>query len=141
MRVDMKIDVRTHSFDLSPSMRRQIERRLYIALHAFSRYIESVSVSIRDVNGPRGGRDKLSQVIVRFWRGTPIVVTGKGESLYPLMSQLAAAARRTVKSRIRRRRTRAIRQVRRRNQSLPTVSTSESAQWPELHEVESMLPA
>jgi hypothetical protein len=99
----MKIEVRTPALTLTPFVEQQIERRLFVALHSFARHIDEIGVSIRDVNGPRGGRDLLGQVIVRFHRGLPIVVRAKNDSVHRLVSQLAPAARRAVKSRIRRR--------------------------------------
>src|SRR5688572_26952909 len=104
----MKTAIRTHTVVLPSGVRQQIERRMYIALRSFARYIDEVFVLVRDVNGPRGGRDLLGQVIVRLRRGVPIVVRAKEDNVSTLVAKLATAVRRAVKSRIRRRRTRFI---------------------------------
>jgi hypothetical protein len=114
----MKIELRTHALTLTPVVERQIERRLLIALRSFARHIDEIFLSIRDVNGPRGGRDLLGQVIVRFRRGLPIVVRAKDDSVPRVVSQLATAVRRAVKSRIRRRRARLMRHFRKRQRPL-----------------------
>ncbi len=114
----MKLELRTHAITLTPVVERQVERRLLIALRSFARHIDEILISIRDVNGPRGGRDLLGQVIVRFRRGLPIVVRAKDDSVHALVAQLATAARRAVKSRIRRRKARLMRRVRSRQRPL-----------------------
>jgi hypothetical protein len=109
----MKIEIRSHGFALKPVVKRRIERRLYIALRAFDRHINETIVSVRDINGPRGGNDLRGQVIVRLRRGMPIVVRAKADDIHALVSHLAIAVRRAAKSQIRRRRTRWMRLYRR----------------------------
>jgi hypothetical protein len=123
----MRIAIRTDRDLLTGDMRQQLERQLYIALHAFNRYIDEVVFTLRDVNGPRGGRDKQGQVVVHLRRGTPLVVRAMAENALTLGAQLAAATRRAVKSRIRRRRTLAIRHLRRRLRNGLSAAWSSSA--------------
>ncbi len=123
----MKLGIRSHAIELKPAIERHIERRLYIALRSFERHIDETIVSIRDVNGPRGGMDLQGQAVVHCRRGTPIVVRGKADNVYVLVSQLANAVRRAVKSRIRRRRTRWMR-VQRGNQGPTAESLSAEVQ-------------
>jgi hypothetical protein len=122
----MKTAIRTHTVVLPSGVRQQIERRMYIALRSFARYIDEVFVLVRDVNGPRGGRDLLGQVIVRLRRGVPIVVRAKEDNVSTLVAKLATAVRRAVKSRIRRRRTRFIRLFRRRQRPFAAVEMAEA---------------
>jgi putative sigma-54 modulation protein len=122
----MKTAIRTHTVVLPSRVRQQIERRMYIALRSFARYIDEVLVLVRDVNGPRGGRDLLGQVIVRLRRGVPIVVRAKEDNVSTLVAKLASAVRRAVKSRIRRRRTRFIRLFRRRQRLFAAAEMAEA---------------
>ncbi len=124
----MRITIRANHDLLTDDMRRQLERQLYIALHAFNRYIDEVLLTLRDVNGPRGGRDKQGQVVVRLRRGTPLVVRATDDNALALGAPLAASTRRAVKSRIRRRRTLAIRHLRRRIRNGLWGAWSSSAQ-------------
>jgi putative sigma-54 modulation protein len=124
----VKTELRSHALTLKPVDQQQIERRLYIALRSFSRHIDVVRISIRDVNGPRGGRDLLGQVIVRLRRGFPIVVRAEDDCVHRLVSQLAAVVRRAVKSRIRRRKARLMRHFRGRRRPLPSGRTADALQ-------------
>jgi hypothetical protein len=124
----MKTAIRSHAVVLPSRVRQQIERRMYIALRSFARYIDEVLVLVRDVNGPRGGRDLLGQVIVRLRRGLPIVVRAKDDSVHRLVAQLAAAVRRAVKSRIRRRKARLMRSFRKRQRPLSRGRAADASQ-------------
>jgi hypothetical protein len=128
----MKIEIRAHRDLLSRRWRLQLERRLSIALRAFGRHIDEVVLTLRDVNGPRGGRDKLGQVLVNMRRGAPLVVRATDESLHSLVSTLAAAARRAVKARVRRRRSLTLRAPRRRGGALLDAALTNSADVAEL---------
>lgn len=128
----MKLEIRAHEFALKPVIKRYIERRFYIALRSFDRHIDETIVSLRDINGPRGGKDLLGQVIVRLRRGKPIVARAKADNVHPLVSQLAIAVRRAVKSRIRRRRTRFMRLFRQRQRPDLMAAPPEVSQFGEL---------
>jgi hypothetical protein len=124
----MKIQIRSERGLLSEKLRQQFERQIYIALRAFSRHLAEVAVTVRDINGPRGGRDKQGQVTVSFRRGVPVVVRATDETHLALAARLAAAARHAVKSRVRRRRTWAIRKLRRQLRKEPNAVWSRRAE-------------
>jgi ribosome hibernation promoting factor len=110
----MRIEIHAPRGLLSQQEHLQFERQLNIALRAFNRHIEVVSFTLRDVNGPRGGPDKRGQVMVHLRRGNPLVVRLTDENTFALAAKLAAAARDSLKSRIRRRRRLAVRNFGRR---------------------------
>jgi putative sigma-54 modulation protein len=123
----MRLHILAHAFVLTPTVRQQIERRLLIALRSFGRHIDEVSVSVRDVNGPRGGPGMRGQVIVHLRRGNPIVVRAKSDNINTLVSQLATTVRRAVRSRIRRRRMQFIRLFRRRRRPFDATKIANSS--------------
>jgi hypothetical protein len=123
----MKLQIRSHAFALGPAEKRHIERRFYIALLSFDRHIDETIISIRDVNGPRGGKDLQGQAIMRFRRGMPLVVRSSADNVHLLVSQLASAVRRAVKSRIRRRRTRWMKLYRRRQRPMAAALPGEAS--------------
>jgi hypothetical protein len=123
----MRLHILAHACVLTPTVRQHIERRLFIALRSFARHFDEVSVSVRDVNGPRGGRDMRGRVIVHLRRGDPVVVRAKDDNVSTLVSQLATAVRCAVKSRIRRRRMRFIRLLRRRQRPFGAVKMAEAS--------------
>lgn len=52
-----------------------VDRRLHFALARFSVRIARVSVFLDDVNGPRGGVDKVCRIVVRLRTGGDVVAT------------------------------------------------------------------
>lgn len=58
-------------------LKRESERRLQFATDRFQGHIREVDVVLRDVNGPRGGVDKLCRITARFRRGGSVAVEEK----------------------------------------------------------------
>jgi ribosome-associated translation inhibitor RaiA len=75
----MKLSIRTRDFELTDDLRDHIERRLHFALDAFEDHVEDAFVYLMDLNGPKGGVDKLCQITVQV-RGIgdlPVRETGR----------------------------------------------------------------
>jgi len=70
----MNLFLKAHDIALTPQIRTYIERRVRMVMGRFGSKIARVSVRISDVNGPRGGVDKLCRIETRFWGGIPVVV-------------------------------------------------------------------
>ena len=70
----MNLFVRSSNVALSQPIRTYIDRRVRMVMGRFGRKIARVSVRISDVNGPRGGVDKLCRIEARFWGRIPVVV-------------------------------------------------------------------
>jgi ribosome-associated translation inhibitor RaiA len=62
----MTISVRGYGIDVSPEVGGLVERRLCFALSRFGRRVRAVSVSLVDLNGPRGGIDKQCSMQARL---------------------------------------------------------------------------
>lgn len=60
----MRVSVRGNRIKVGPDLREEVERRVYFALGRFADVIRKVEVSVADVNGPRGGIDKSSRIVV-----------------------------------------------------------------------------
>ena len=88
----MRIDARGHNIEMSDGLRLHIERRMSFALGRFQRRIERVTVRVFDVNGPRGGVDKMCRVVVDVIPSGHIVVEHTTDDLY---TAVAWAAERT----------------------------------------------
>ena len=61
----MELSIRTRDVELTDALREQITRRVEFAFDTFEDYIEDAFVYLMDLNGPKGGVDKLCQIIVR----------------------------------------------------------------------------
>ena len=60
----MKIDIRGHRIEVTDTLRTHIERRLRFALGRFGARVIAVTVTVEDLNGPRGGVDKQCRITV-----------------------------------------------------------------------------
>lgn len=78
-------------------LRPLVERRLRFALSRFEPRILSIDLTLRDVNGPRGGADRYCRLVVRL--SSPkarIVVEAQDLSVESAVSRCAERAARTV---------------------------------------------
>jgi hypothetical protein len=87
--------------------RAYLRRKLGMKLGKFARAIERVSVRVRDVNGPRGGIDKLCAVKVTLIRLPSVVVEHKHASLQGAMDGALRRVEVAVRRGVQRRTTRA----------------------------------
>ena len=91
----MNIKIRTQGFDLTWSIERFAYSQVESSLRAFSEMVSSVELSLKDINGPKGGVDKLVLIRTRLRTGKVIAVESTRSSLY---SAIALSARRTKRS-------------------------------------------
>jgi putative sigma-54 modulation protein len=61
----MKIDIRFRGLEVSQSLRDYIVRRAHFQFSRFEGVVNSLSVRVSDINGPKGGADKQCHVTVR----------------------------------------------------------------------------
>ena len=95
--------IRTAGASLDADDRAYLRRKLGMKLGKFARAVERVTVRVRDVNGPRGGVDKLCSIKVVLTGLPSVVVEQKHASLQVAMDaalrRTEAAVRRSVKRR------------------------------------------
>ena len=70
----MRLFVRFNNVAPTEPIRTYVDRRVRMVLGRFGSKIAWVSVRISDVNGPRGGVDKLCRIEARFWGRIMVVV-------------------------------------------------------------------
>lgn len=100
--MQMLLEIRGRNFVLTKEVHLHLERRVRFALNRFERQILRVSTVITDVNGPKGGPDKLCRVTVVPTRGNRIVVTECGEDLFRVIDQVADRVKQQVSSTLKR---------------------------------------
>ena len=61
----MELSIRTRDVELTDALRERITRRLGFSLDTFEDHVEDAFVYLVDLNGPKGGVDKLCQITVR----------------------------------------------------------------------------
>ena len=77
----MKLSIRTRDVELTDALREQIERRLEFALDTFRDHVQDTLVYLMDLNGPKGGVDKLAQITVRVHRIGELAVRETGTTM------------------------------------------------------------
>lgn len=98
----MQIDIQARGFALSAGLRTHVEHRLRFALSRFQDRLMRVTVRLSDVNGPRGGVDKLCQFHLRLHGLPDIVVKDTEADLYVAVDRAAERAGRTLRRHLRR---------------------------------------
>jgi len=73
----MELSIRTRNIELTDALRAQIERRLEFAFDTFRDHVQDALVYLVDLNGPKGGVDKLAQITVRVSRIGDLAVRGR----------------------------------------------------------------
>jgi ribosome hibernation promoting factor len=104
---DIPAHIRAVGAAVGAEDRAYMRRKLGVKLGKFARAIERVSVRIRDVNGPRGGVDKLCAVKVVLSGLPTVVVEQSHASLQGAMDAALQRTERAVRRSMQRRTTRA----------------------------------
>lgn len=100
----MTIGVRGDGIDMKPGVSALVERRLYFALSRFGGRVKAVSVSLVDLNGPRGGIDKRCSMQARLAPRGTVRVEHTDSELSAAVDRAAAQLGRAVTRALERRR-------------------------------------
>ena len=92
----MQIEIQSPKLDISPAHRDLVRRRAGFALSRLGPRVERVEVRFEDVNGTRGGVDKLCRVMVTLARGPAKVVEDRDADLATLIDRVLARAGRAA---------------------------------------------
>ncbi|QEG24682.1 hypothetical protein [Mariniblastus fucicola] len=79
------------------------ENRVYAAFSKYGDSVKSIEITVQDVNGPRGGVDKVCRVLVRLRRRKDIVVTVNDASVSKIIPAAIERAARSVGRQVNRR--------------------------------------
>ena len=77
----MELSIRTRDLELTDALREHIERRIEFALDTFGDHVQDTLVYLMDLNGPKGGVDKLVQITVRVHRIGELAVRETGTTM------------------------------------------------------------
>lgn len=96
----MNVDVRLRDLEEAEELKTLIERRLAFAIDRFAGRVQSIQVLVADVNGPRGGVDKLCFVYAVLAGGHSVTIEERASSPATAASRairrLAAALGRVI---------------------------------------------
>jgi putative sigma-54 modulation protein len=88
----MQFEIRGRETGISRVLRDHIERRLRFALDRFAGRIRRVHVTLRDLNGPRGGIDKCCKLAISLVRPSMIVLESHASNVYAAIDRVADKA-------------------------------------------------
>lgn len=100
---DIPAHIRAASTPIDAADRAYLRRKLGVKLGKFARAIERVSVRISDMNGPRGGVDKVCTIKVVLTRRPSVVVEQQHASLQTAMDAALQRTERAVRRSVQRR--------------------------------------
>jgi ribosome-associated translation inhibitor RaiA len=96
----MKLSIFDKDGLLSDAALNQIESKLAAALSKFGSRIQTVTLSVSDANGPRGGQDKVCQVNVMIKKSGPVVASVTDASVSKAISRAINRCERGVARRV-----------------------------------------
>jgi putative sigma-54 modulation protein len=100
----MRLEMHGLKFELDDPLKDHIERRLRSALGRLAGRIDRVSVTLTDVNGPRGGVDKRCRVAVSLVPRGGVIITCSGSDPFALAARAASRVGRATRRALERRR-------------------------------------
>lgn len=78
----IKMDVSGSGVDITPAILDHVSRKIEFSLDRFAEKIQSISTTLEDVNGPRGGVDQTCRVNVQLTgRRQPVIATALHEEI------------------------------------------------------------
>jgi ribosomal subunit interface protein len=98
------IQIRAHAVRLPDAGREHIEHRVAGALDRFERQVRFVTVTVEDINGPRGGADKRCRIRARGDGGLAVLAQATDISIQAAVDRAADAIGRNVAKAVDRRR-------------------------------------
>ena len=94
---------------LGKSAIERTESRVHSAFAKFSDYVKSIDITVKDVNGPRGGIDKICRILVKLRGRKDVVIKASDSSISKVVPDAIERALRSVGRQINRRQIRAAR--------------------------------
>jgi putative sigma-54 modulation protein len=89
----MNVLIHSKDIKLSEKTRESIKCKILFSLSKFQSHIENVDLHIKDINGPKGGIDKLCTITITALRGKPFVVSSTSDNLFSVIGHCVRRAR------------------------------------------------
>ena len=84
----MEIQIKTNGLPAAKKLRAHASARIGATLGRFGHMVQSVSVRLSDINGPRGGADKLCRIVIQM-KTRSLVLEELGADMRRVIDRLA----------------------------------------------------
>lgn len=98
----MLITIHSNKFALTDSLRSYIERRAEFALSWAQHKLPQIHLHLDDVNGPKGGLDKVCRIHIPVAGGKPVVIEETQIDMHIAIAHAIERAARTMSRRLER---------------------------------------
>lgn len=88
-RLPVTIDFRVRGIDFTDELRKAVERIVVFALDRYAAQMDKIAVYMADLNGPKGGVDKLCQITARLGRGNRVLILEQGSEILTTVNRAA----------------------------------------------------
>jgi hypothetical protein len=88
-RLPVTIDYRVRGIDFSGELRKAVERIVVFALDRYAAQMDKIAVYMADLNGPKGGVDKLCQITAKLGRGDRVLILEQGSEILTTVNRAA----------------------------------------------------
>jgi putative sigma-54 modulation protein len=78
----MQVEIQSRPFILTKALRSYIERKLKSSLSNCTDHVKRVAIRLSDINGPKGGEDKLCQIQIKMAGTSDIIIKNTKEDMY-----------------------------------------------------------
>ena len=76
----MNVHIETHRITMPRQLRSTMQSKIYKAMQRFSHQIQQLRFTLKDVNGAKGGTDKVCTVKTNLVHGGEIIVSKRGNN-------------------------------------------------------------
>ena len=84
----MEVQIKARGLPAAKTLRNHASRRIRNALGRFGHAVQSVTVRLSDINGPRGGADKLCRIVIQM-KSRSIVMEELGNDMRRVIDRLS----------------------------------------------------
>ena len=92
----MKIDIQAKQLKLGQTFKQNVKVKIRRLFQHNSEDVNRINITIADINGPKGGEDKVCKVNVSVGGGQNILVTAREASAYKAVTQAIKKASATL---------------------------------------------
>ena len=101
----MHIKIHSNDFSITPAMSEYIDEKIKFALTRYGQRIRVIEISLKDINGPRGGLDKQCIIKMKINQFKTLVVDDVSSDAYEAISACTQRAKRRIERHFNRSRT------------------------------------